>query len=88
MRCVLLNFCSKQGPFLIYVIFSVLFLFFFRYFVKTYSNDFDSEAVYEEIKEDNRELPVYEGKILVKIERKDDLDSSKHSSGSEKKYQI
>lgn len=60
----------------------------FRYFVKTYSNDFDSEAVYEEIKEDNRELPVYEGKILVKIERKDDLDSSKHSSGSEKKYQI
>jgi hypothetical protein len=60
----------------------------FRYFVKTYNKDFDSEAVYEEVKEDSRILPEYDGKVLVKIERKDDLDTSNKSSGSEKKYQI
>lgn len=60
----------------------------FRYFVKTYSKDFDSEAVYEEVKEDNRVLPEYDGKVLVKIERKDDLDSSNRSAGSDKKYQF
>ncbi|XP_045210940.1 axin-1-like [Mercenaria mercenaria] len=60
----------------------------FRYFVKTYNKDFDSEAVYEEVKEDNRILPEYDGKILVKIERKDDLDTSNKSSGSDKKYQL
>ncbi|XP_052263701.1 axin-1-like isoform X2 [Dreissena polymorpha] len=59
----------------------------FRYFVKTFSNDFDSEAVYEEVREDLKYLPVYDGKVLVKIERKDDLDSSNKSSGSEKKFQ-
>lgn len=44
--------------------------------------------MYEEIKEDNKVLPEYDGKILVKIERKDDFDSLNKSIGSEKKYQL
>lgn len=60
----------------------------FRYFVKTYSKDFDSDAVYEEFKEDHRILPEYDGKILVRVKRREDLDSSDKSNGSDKNYQL
>jgi len=62
-------------------------VYFFRYFVKTHSLDFDSEAVYEEYKEDSKILPCYDGKVLVKIEKRDDMDLNK-STGSDKKYQL
>lgn len=44
----------------------------FRFFVKTHNKDFDSEVVYEEIKEDNKILPVFEGKVVVKVDRIED----------------
>lgn len=58
----------------------------FRYFVKTYSQDFDSDAVYEEVRDDHKVLPMYEGKILVRVKRREDLDSSDKSTGSDKNY--
>jgi len=47
---------------------------FFKYFLKTYSRDFDTEAVYEEFKEDSKVLPVFEGKVVVKIDRIDEME--------------
>lgn len=45
----------------------------FRYFFKTHTdnNDFDSDVVYEEIKDDNCILPVFEGKVVAKVEKND-----------------
>jgi len=43
---------------------------FHRYFFKTPSNEFDSGAVMEEIFNDDTILPLWEGKILGKVELK------------------
>lgn len=45
----------------------------FRYFFKTHTdnNDFDSDVVWEEIKEDSCILPLFEGKVVAKVEKID-----------------
>lgn len=45
----------------------------FRYFFKTHTNnnDFDSDVVWEEIRDDNCFLPVFEGKVVAKVEKVD-----------------
>lgn len=52
----------------------VFFLFRFcgcRYYFKKASDEFECGAVFEEIWEDGAVLPMYEGKILGKVERMD-----------------
>ncbi|XP_048410728.2 axin-2 isoform X2 [Stegostoma tigrinum] len=43
----------------------------YRYYFKRASNEFDCGAVFEEIQSDDSTLPMYEGKILGKVERID-----------------
>lgn len=43
----------------------------YRYYFKKPSNEFDCGAVFEEIWEDDSMLPMYEGRILGKVERID-----------------
>ncbi|XP_043941045.1 axin-2 isoform X2 [Protopterus annectens] len=43
----------------------------YRYYFKKASNEFDCGAVFEEIWDDDTVLPMYEGKILGKVERID-----------------
>ncbi|XP_065271906.1 axin-2 isoform X2 [Emys orbicularis] len=43
----------------------------YRYYFKKASNEFDCGAVFEEIWEDDTILPMYEGRILGKVERID-----------------
>ncbi|MBN3280099.1 AXIN2 protein, partial [Polyodon spathula] len=43
----------------------------YRYYFKKASSEFDCGAVFEEIWEDCTVLPMYEGKILGKVERVD-----------------
>jgi len=40
-----------------------------RYYFKRACNDFDSGFVYEELTEDNVELPMTDGKICAKVVR-------------------
>lgn len=42
-----------------------------RYYFKKASDEFECGAVFEEIWEDGTVLPMYEGKILGKVERMD-----------------
>jgi len=41
-----------------------------RYFFKKASNEFDSGVVLEEVMEDDDILPLWDGKIIAKVERK------------------
>lgn len=43
----------------------------YRYYFKKASDEFDCGAVFEEIWEDETILPMYEGRILGKVERID-----------------
>ncbi|XP_078081940.1 axin-2 [Mustelus asterias] len=43
----------------------------YRYYFKRASNEFDCGAVFEEVQNDDSTLPMYEGKILGKVERID-----------------
>ncbi|GCB65733.1 hypothetical protein scyTo_0007777 [Scyliorhinus torazame] len=43
----------------------------YRYYFKRASNEFDCGAVFEEVQSDDSTLPMYEGKILGKVERID-----------------
>ncbi|XP_055509722.1 axin-2 isoform X2 [Leucoraja erinacea] len=43
----------------------------YRYYFKRASNEFDCGAVFEEVRNDTSPLPMYEGKILGKVERID-----------------
>lgn len=42
-----------------------------RYYFKKASNEFECGAVFEEVWEDAAMLPMYEGKVLGKVERMD-----------------
>ena len=52
---------------------SIMSVFCCRYFFKTHTdnNDFDSDVVWEEIKEDSCILPLFEGKVVAKVEKID-----------------
>lgn len=41
-----------------------------RYFFKKASDEFDSGVVLEEVTEDGDILPLWDGKIIAKVERK------------------
>ncbi|XP_067859987.1 axin-2 isoform X3 [Heptranchias perlo] len=43
----------------------------YRYYFKRASNEFECGAVFEEVRNDDSTLPMYEGKILGKVERID-----------------
>lgn len=43
----------------------------FRYYFKKASDEFECGAVFEEVWEDASVLPMYEGKVLGKVERMD-----------------
>ncbi|XP_069124534.1 axin-1-like [Argopecten irradians] len=43
----------------------------FKFFFKKLSNEFESEVVFEEIRDDNEMLPLWEGKIVAKVEKVD-----------------
>ncbi|KAK3610677.1 hypothetical protein CHS0354_028064 [Potamilus streckersoni] len=45
----------------------------YRYFFKTYSNskEFDSDVVFEEIKDDGAFLPLWDGKVVAKVDKID-----------------
>lgn len=45
--------------------------FLFRYYFKKASDEFECGAVFEEVWEDATVLPMYEGKVLGKVERMD-----------------
>lgn len=47
------------------------FIFFCRYFFKTKTDDSDCELVYEEVRDDDDELPTFQGKIVGKVEKVD-----------------
>ena len=42
---------------------------FCRYFFKKASNEFDSGVILEEVTNDNDELPLWEGKVVGKVEK-------------------
>lgn len=48
---------------------SVVPLFYFRFYFKKASDEFECGAVFEEVSDDCSPLPTYEGKILGKVER-------------------
>ncbi|KAJ8317941.1 hypothetical protein KUTeg_003032 [Tegillarca granosa] len=41
------------------------------YFFKKKSNEFESDVVFEEIQDDNAVLPLWDGKVVAKVERND-----------------
>ncbi|XP_022314836.1 axin-1-like isoform X1 [Crassostrea virginica] len=43
----------------------------FKYFFKKRSNEFESEVVFEEISNDDEELPLWDGKIVAKVDKMD-----------------
>lgn len=45
--------------------------FFFRYYFKKVSDEFDCGVVFEEIREDGDVLPIFEDKIIGKVEKVD-----------------
>lgn len=49
---------------------SVLF-FFYRYYFKKVSDEFDCGVVFEEVREDDAVLPIFEEKIIGKVEKID-----------------
>lgn len=44
---------------------------FCRYFFKKRSNEFESEVVFEEISNDDEVLPLWDGKIVAKVDKMD-----------------
>lgn len=50
---------------------SLFFFFLLRYYFKKASDEFECGAVFEEVWEDATVLPMYEGKVLGKVERMD-----------------
>lgn len=52
--------------------YSIFFLFYFRYFFKTPSDDFGTGVVFEEVTEESKVLPLWEGKVFCVIESMDD----------------
>lgn len=52
-------------------IFTVFFPLCCRYYFKKASDEFECGAVFEEVSDDCSMLPMYEGKILGKVERMD-----------------
>lgn len=50
---------------------SFCFVLFYRYFFKKKSNEFESDVVFEEIQDDNAVLPLWDGKVVAKVERND-----------------
>ena len=44
-------------------------VFFFRYFFKTASDEFDSGVIMEEVTMDDMLLPLWDGKIVGKVEK-------------------
>lgn len=46
-------------------------LFFFRYYFKKVSDEFDCGVVFEEVREDDTILPIFEEKIIGKVEKID-----------------
>lgn len=48
-----------------------LLFFLLRYYFKKASDEFECGAVFEEVWEDATVLPMYEGKVLGKVERMD-----------------
>lgn len=49
----------------------VLFLCLFRYYFKKVSDEFDCGVVFEEVREDDAILPIFEEKIIGKVEKVD-----------------
>lgn len=47
------------------------FLVFFRYYFKKVSDEFDCGVVFEEVREDDTILPIFEEKIIGKVEKID-----------------
>ena len=43
----------------------------YRYFFKTETGERDCAVVWEEVKDDDAELPTYDGKIVGKVEKMD-----------------
>lgn len=43
----------------------------FKYFFKKRSNEFESEVVFEEISNDDEVLPLWDGKIVAKVDKMD-----------------
>ena len=43
----------------------------FRYYFKKVSHEFDCGVVFEEVREDDAILPLFEGKIIGKVEKID-----------------
>lgn len=44
---------------------------FFRYYFKKVSDEFDCGVVFEEVREDDAILPIFEEKIIGKVEKID-----------------
>lgn len=44
---------------------------FFRYYFKKVSDEFDCGVVFEEVREDDTILPIFEEKIIGKVEKID-----------------
>lgn len=44
---------------------------FFRYYFKKVSDEFDCGVVFEEVREDDATLPIFEEKIIGKVEKLD-----------------
>ena len=66
MTCPLTNHCLTLRANLNW---STLFLFSSSFFFKTTSDEFDSGVVHQEISNDDAVLPLWEGKVVAKVER-------------------
>lgn len=64
-----------------------LFFAFFRYYFKKVSDEFDCGVVFEEVREDDAILPIFEEKIIGKVEK---IDWSVHveEEGVEKSQRL
>lgn len=75
MKCIRCDFAASLSVCHTYVqdfLITKLSLFFlFRYYFKKASDEFECGAVFEEVWEDATVLPMYEGKVLGKVERMD-----------------
>jgi len=60
-----------KHPLLYLLIFNRVLILTHRYYFKKASDEFDCGAVFEEVWEDETILPMYEGRILGKVERID-----------------
>ena len=44
-------------------------VYFYRYFFRKASDEFDSGVVHEEVTDDDALLPLFDGKVICKVER-------------------